>query len=151
MTTKTNFTSDILIGNIKGGGYVHLAAPSWDCDWYWGFGYIQNKNINTHFDSLGNNNMYDNIKDNFTDFIIQDDKDLWQFCELMQTFYNLKNTAEVLGRGGSHYTKNPLSELIKNTDEVERINNILMPAIFDEIYALLKKSTEKKYKKTFNN
>lgn len=56
----------------------------------------------------------------------------------MATFYALKETAEVLGRGGSHYTNNPISELIKNADEVKRINEVIMPALFDEIYKIFK-------------
>jgi hypothetical protein len=49
----------------------------------------------------------------------------------------LRETAEVLGRGGSHYTTNPLSEIIKNPAEVERINKVILPRIFEEIYKIL--------------
>lgn len=38
-----------------------------------------------------------------------------------------------MGRGGSHYTTNPLKELIKNEEEVKRINEVVLPAIFLEI------------------
>jgi len=134
----TLFNKDIELG-IYEGEQVYLAAPSWDCGWYWGFGYIQNKNMHTHFDGLGKNNMFDNIKDTFKEFIIQDDNDLWKFCELMCTFYTLKATAEVLNRGGSHYCANTCKDIIQNTKEADRINNIVLPAIFDQIYLLLKK------------
>jgi hypothetical protein len=52
---------------------------------------------------------------------------------LILTAYALKETAEVLGRGGSHCSSNPLADLIKNEIEVKRINEIVLPAIFDEI------------------
>ena len=31
---------------------VYLARPSWECGWFWGFGYVQNENILTHLDSM---------------------------------------------------------------------------------------------------
>jgi hypothetical protein len=36
------FGKDIyLIGKDKSGTNYWLESPSWDCDWYWGFGYIE--------------------------------------------------------------------------------------------------------------
>ena len=137
----TKFDEKIFIGKSDNQN-EYLASPSWDCDWYWGFGYLQNKNIHHHLDSLiKDKNMFDAIKEYYGDTInkklTQDDfKPLWTFCELVSTFYALKETAELLGRGGSNYKSNPCSELIKNNAEVERINNIVMPALFDEIYKL---------------
>ena len=35
------FGKDVyLLGTING-RYQWLEAPSWDCDWYWGFGYVE--------------------------------------------------------------------------------------------------------------
>ena len=62
---------------------------------------------------------------------------LWTFCEVVQTIYHLRETAEVLGRGGSHYTTNPCADLIKNPDEVKRINEVLIPKLIDEMYIAL--------------
>lgn len=126
------------------GEVEYLASPSWDCDWYWGFGYLQNKNLHHHIDGLwkeSNKNMFDAIKEYYGETLnnilqIDDNKNLWVFCELMATFYALKEAAEVFGRGGAYYTDNPIKELIKNTKEVERINKIILPALFDEIYKL---------------
>jgi L-rhamnose isomerase len=120
----------------------YLASPSWDCSWYWGFGYLQNKNIHHHLDTLNTSkNMFDAIKEYYGDTLnnvlqIDDNKNLWVFCELVETFYTLKETAEVLGSGGSHYTTNPIAGLIKNEKEVKRINEEVLPAIFDEIYKI---------------
>ena len=61
------------------------------------------------------------------------DKQLWTLCELMETAYTLRATAEVLGRGGSNYGKNPCANVIKNTREAKRINSKVLPAIFEEI------------------
>lgn len=120
-----------------------LSAPSWDCDWYWSMGYLGHRYIHFHLNSLvkeHNANLFDAIKKEFGETLtITNDSDLWTFCELMMTAYSLKETAEVLGRGGTHYTTNPLAGLIKNKNEVERINNILLPAIFDQVNSLLAK------------
>ena len=48
-----------------------------------------------------------------------------------------KETAEILGRGGAHYTNNPCKDVIINTDEVTRINTVVLPAVFEEIYKIL--------------
>lgn len=61
------------------------------------------------------------------------DKQIWRLCELMATAYTLRETAEVLGRGKSHYSENPCTKVIKNTREAKRINSKVLPAIFAEI------------------
>lgn len=139
---KERFGTHYLLGKDGTGKKHYLKKASWDCGWYWGFGYIHtferyDIGCHYHFDSLEKNgNIYDNFKKTFVDSVLTD-SELWKLCELMKTFYNLKTAAEVLGRGGSHYTTNPCAELIKNADEVKRINEIVLPTIFDEIYALL--------------
>lgn len=88
-------------------------------------------------------NLFDGIKKHFGDsFIIKDDNDIWTFAELMQTFYNLQEAAEVFGRGGSHYATNPCKDIIINKNVVTTINNIIIPAIFEEIYKILNKYTK---------
>lgn len=136
MTKNTLWTDNFLLGKVDGEN-IYISAPSWDCGWYWGFGYLGNKNLHYHLSGLSEKhkkNLFDAIKDEFGDTLtIKDDQKLWLFCELMQTAYTLKETAEVLGRGGSHYTSNLHAELIKNPEEVKRINEKVLPAIFDTI------------------
>jgi hypothetical protein len=139
MKTLSNYPAKILIGtncNEK----IYLSAPSWDCGWYWGFGYLGNRNSHYHVDGLNakeNINLFDAFKKHFGSSLVVRDSQLWTLCELFKTFYVLKETAEVLGRGGSHFTTNPCSELITNKDEVTRINTVVLPAIFEEIYKIL--------------
>lgn len=66
------------------------------------------------------------------------ESNLWKFCELVSTIYTLKESAEVLGRGGSHYTTNTCKDIIINKLEVERINSIVLPSLFNELDTLLK-------------
>lgn len=139
---KNKFGKHWLLGIDSNGNKHYLQAPSWDCGWYWGFGYIHTFSARDierhyHFDSFGKTeNMHDGFKKAFVDSVLTD-SELWKLCELMKTFYILKSTAEVLGRGGAHYTTNPCCELIKNSEEVERINKKVLPAIFKEIEKLL--------------
>ena len=122
------------------GEKVWLAPPSWDCNWYWGYGYIQNKNLHTHFDMLDtNDNLYDAIQKRFNNTFSLQGSNLWAFCELMQTFYSLKKIAEVYNRGGSHYASNPLADILKNPEEVKRINESILPKLFIEIDKLFAK------------
>lgn len=139
---KTNFLlskypSKIFIGESVG-EKIYLSAPRWDCDWYWGFGYLGNKNCHYHVDGLTNHtNLFDGFKNHFGSSLIVRDSQLWKLTELFKTFYTLKETAEVLGRGGSHYTSNPCENVIKNPEEVKRINEVVLPAIFEAIYKIL--------------
>ncbi len=138
----------ILMGQVDGEN-IYLSPPSWDCGWYWGFGYLGNNSTHYHLNGLSKNkNLFDAIKAHFDAGTLNpcltysENKRLWIFCELVETAYTLKKTAEVLGRGGSSYTTNPIAELIKNKKEVERINKIVLPAIFEEIYKLFKDETK---------
>lgn len=140
------FTNKIYMGNVDN-EKIYLSAPSWDCNWYWGFGYLGNRNYQYHVDGLNakeNINLFDAFKKHFDadTFIIKNDKALWTLCELFSTFYTLKEAAGVLGRGGAHYTTNPIADLIKNKDEVTRINEVILPALFDAIYDVLTTSNK---------
>jgi hypothetical protein len=120
---------------------IYLSPPKWGCGWYWGFGYLGNKNCHYHIDGLAKDcNLYDGFKKHFKSTLTIRDSHLWTICELFKTFYVLKEAAEVLGRGGSHYSKNPCKDIITNKDEVKRINEIVLPAIFEEIYKILKQN-----------
>lgn len=140
-----------LLGADKEGINYWLEAPTWDCGWYWGCGYVETytnnenpeiaRDINSHqhFDGLflkGKKNGYDAFKEFFNDVTVTDDE-LWTLLEIMKTIYTLKETAEILGRGGSHYTTNPCKDIIINKEEVKRINEVVLPGLFKEVEDLL--------------
>jgi hypothetical protein len=117
-----------------------------------GFWLSRHKNCHYHVDGLTNHqsydvdnkvwkyeftNLFDGFKKHFGSSLIVRDSQLWKLTELFKTFYTLKETAEVLGRGGSHYTSNPCENVIKNPEEVKRINEVVLPAIFEAIYKIL--------------
>ena len=139
-----DYPEHVYLGKLYGKN-VYLARPSWDCGWYWGFGYVQNKKLHTHLKTMCNVenhtvNLWDGLQHHIKGGKIErmhvQDK-LWTFCEVVQTIYHLRETAEVLGRGDSNYTTNPCADLIKNPDEVKRINEVLIPKLIDEMYIAL--------------
>jgi hypothetical protein len=134
--TSVNGKDKIKLGTRKSDNRViYISRPKWDCGWYWGFGYIGNRDEHYHLSSYANArniNMYDALLEDY-DLNPKIKKHLWDFCELVKTAYVLKETAEVLGRGGSHYTKNVCASVIKNSDEVTRINEVVLPAIFEQL------------------
>ena len=146
MKTLNNYNK-ILIGKNNNEN-IYLTPPSWSCGWYWSFGYIGNNNCHYHLDSLLKNNI-EGLKEHFNGSFIIRNSQLWEFAELIKTVYKLKETAEILGRGGVGYTSNICKDIIINNIEVERINKIVLPAIFDEIYKILEsnKNNTKLFKK----
>jgi len=138
MQNLTIWTRKIKLGVVDCEN-IYLSAPSWDCDWYWGFGYLGNKACHYHLNGIDKNiNLHDALLEHFGDsLVIKNDGVLWTFCELVKTAYTLKETAEVFGRGSSNYTNNPCSSLIIDKKKVDEINKIILPKIFDEIYRLI--------------
>ena len=138
-----------LLGSDAEGVRYWLEAPSWDCGWYWGFGYVEtytnNKNperardvsTHQHFDGLF---LKKDIFNSYKKLLINrtlSDKEIWQLLELMRTFYTLKESAELFGRGGSHITENPSKEILKNKEITEHINKKLIPEITKKVIELL--------------
>lgn len=150
------FGKDIfLLGRDTDGTQYWLEKASWDCGWYWGFGYVEtytnnrnpskSRDINSHqhIDStfmgkMSNGDYVHNIYDcpllaevTFTK------EEGWILSELFKSFYQLKQSAELFGRGSAHITKNPCSELIKNEDWSKQINHEILPLVFEKIYTIL--------------
>lgn len=134
----------VLFGKTKDRGeLIWLFSPKWECDWYWSFGQLGNRNCHYHLEGYAsvcgfgehrNVNMFEALK---ADYVLhpalQQDEDLWLFCELAKTAYSLIQVAQVFGRGGSHYAVNPCAASIKNPEWVKHINEVLLPEIFTEI------------------
>lgn len=160
------FGKDVyLLGKDKNGDYIWLEAASWDCDWYWGFGYIETYTNNkhpelsrdisshSHWDSLvGKQEYYDIGKQCFrlsADYVhhlnenpnmeatVLTDKESWQLADLMKSYYTLKEAAEFYKHGNSYYTTTGIENSLINPDAVKRINEVELPLIFRRIYELL--------------
>jgi hypothetical protein len=141
------YPANVVLGRSEY-GFVNLRRPSFDCDWYWGFGYLGNRDCHYHLSGIGegeNINFRDALVKHFGDsFIIKDEALLWQFAEVVQTVYRLKTMAELIHLGGSHYTTNPHADSIKGKGDWEReINEVLIPQQIDAMYAILEKAKKK--------
>lgn len=131
------YPKKVLLGVTEDAEPIYLYRPSWDCGWYWGFGYIGNDELHTHLNCLGDSHMFNNIK-RFLPTLEMSDKDLWVFCEVAQTVYTLRQMADLLHTGGSRITRNPCQALLKKPEWYTHINYELIPKLIDEMYKALK-------------
>lgn len=144
-----------LLGKDKKGIWYWLEEASWDCEWYWGFGYVRSYTNNEHpgmsrdlethqhFDSLFLEGPH-MCKEMFDNFFVEtplNNNEKWKLLELMKTIYTLKEYGEVVYRGGSHIADNPLKEVIKSQEEYNRINKVVLPQLFEEVYKILGKTS----------
>ena len=143
---QTIWKSRIFLGKRKQDNRrIYLSAPSWDCDWYWGFGYLGNSREHYHLeDYQAENGVKRNV--NMRDALLEDyklnlkiHKNLWVFCELSKTAYILNKAAKVYYFGSTNYTTNPCAEFVKNENEYRRINWVVLPKIFDTMHELFVK------------
>lgn len=142
-----------LLGADRGGIKYWLEEGHFDCEWYWGFGYVETFMCNdnptlsrdisshSHFDIMFFNrkrNGFDEFSAFFEETPLFRDE-IWRFIELMKSFYTAREYSDMIFRGGSHYTQNPACEIIKSETEYKRINEVVIPAIMEEVYKLLSK------------
>ena len=147
------FGKDIyLLGRTADGTNYWLEEAKWDCGWYWGGGYVVTYTNNTnpsrakdlqshqHFDGLffkkANMHGYDAFVDFFEETPFTE-KEIWKICELMKSFYIAREYADMVCRGGAHYTDNPAKEFIKSDIIYKTINELQIPAIMESLYEIL--------------
>lgn len=151
MKKETKFyfgKKNYLLGRGEDGKKIWLVAPSWDCDWYWGFGYLETYtrrygqidiDSHTHFDCL-NEEKHNNYFDAFNEYIKETpltSNEIWKLCDYMQTFYTLRKSAELFRHGNSHYTGSATLEILQRNDLEDEINKKMLPRLFEEIDKLL--------------
>jgi hypothetical protein len=152
-----------LMGKNQYGEKVWLETPSWDCSWYWGFGYLTSKNSLTHVDGLtGRHEYYDTEKQCHrlsSDYIhnIYDSPKLvettftlnegWKLSELFKEFYLLKDMAEYTHRSPAscNLTTSPvIQDPEKMAQWYKEINEVMIPLITAEILRMLTPEEEVK-------
>lgn len=152
-TKKHAFGKDIYLLGVRNGTHYWLEEPKWDCNWYWGFGYIETytndkyperaRDIESHqhFNQFftGNNNGCTGF-DAFVEFFDETpftEDEIWQLIELMKSFYTCREMADLTYWGGSHYTTNAASNELHDKDMCDNINRIKIPAIFKALKSIL--------------
>lgn len=152
---KHAFGKDIyLLGADNDGIQYWLEAASWDCEWYWGFGYVETYTNNKDPEKARDTNSHQHFKGLFLDRGISpedfkkvlpntplSDDEIWALYGYMKQFYTMGEYADLL-HAGNHITSKAKSiEEEKNEEdnkrEYERINKILLPELFEKIYKLL--------------
>lgn len=160
------FGKDIyLLGVDESGERYWLEAPSWDCDWYWGFGYVEtytnNKNpgrskdiaSHTHIDGfMGQHEYYDTEKGRFVKgeyihniydsprfaAVTFNESEGWELSELFKQFYLLRKMADFChkDRPGCHVTDSPVNHgNMKHW--YKEINEDMIPRITAKILGIL--------------
>jgi len=134
---------------------VWLEEPSWDCKWYWGFGYIERYTNNQHPEKARNITSHSHwnyeivkhgihhINENINAFqsTTLTDSESWELADLMQSFYTLQKTAAIFHQGNSHLSSCKEINLIDKELE-NNINKNILPKIFkriDDILSPIKK------------
>lgn len=148
------FNKDLyLVGETKDGEFVWLESPSWDCNWYWGFGYMETFTNNLHPErarGISSHQHFEgfvgfkNEKGDYVHHInespmlkstVLSDKESWELSDLMKQFYTLKDTAAIYHTGNAHLTSGGIDN--KNPAGEKEINEVIMPKIFARIIEIL--------------
>lgn len=140
-----------LLGADSDGTKYWLEEANWDCDWYWGGGYVEtyedndyperSKDISSHqhFNNLffkGHKNGHDKFTEVFAETPFTDEE-IWKICELMRSFYIAREYSDMVCRGGAHYTTSPVKNIIQNDDHYNHVNKVVIPEIMNALYKIL--------------
>lgn len=140
-----------LLGRDKDGTNYWLEEASWDCEWYWGGGYVEtytnNRNpkkskdiqSHTHFDTLFFNvgkYDYDLFNELFVEHPFTKDE-VHKILGLMREFYTVRKYSDLLHASSMYCTENPVSAVIKSEEEYNIINKTVIPKIMEELYKVL--------------
>lgn len=121
---------------------IYLTKHSWDCGWYWGFGYIGNSQLHTHFNSsfLNASESYD-IKKIFASTKIKQNE-WWVIRDLFIQAYALKECAAVYRYGGHQTTLKSVTDIIRNKEIEDKINadlKIVLDKLWEYLLVINKK------------
>src|ERR1041384_7917685 len=92
---------------------IYLEEHSFDCGWYWGFGYISAIGLHTHAEVFINQLIWHDVNQVFEKSIFKSNNDFWIFKDLLKQAYALKECAAVYQHGG-HCITNEKTEVIKS-------------------------------------
>ena len=120
-------TEKIYLGRIKkdfkdstiANENLYLSKHSWDCGWYWGFGYIGNRNLHCHFDG------HLLFKWEIADIFVEPrytQKTWYAIQDLFKQAYALKNAAEVYRLGGYITSDQSISAVVRDKELETRLN-----------------------------
>lgn len=149
-TKKHAFDKDIyLLGQDAEGINYWLEAPSWDCNWYWGFGYIETYTNNTNPEKARDISSHSHANNFMSEYFTEwngskpiltlktfTDSEGWEICELFEQFYFLQKAAENFGRGKC-YCANTTVENWAKPELAKEINEKLIPMVTKRLLEIL--------------
>ena len=124
----------IYIGTTKDKERINLSKHSWDCGWYWGFGYLGNRNLHYHFKYYLDGTHW-HIEDVFDESPLTQEN-WWIILDLFKQAYALKAATEVYRHGGYITTSRNITDVIQNYGYADLINHdleIILNTIWDYI------------------
>lgn len=137
----------IYLGRVNGRGMTYLTKHSWDCGWYWGFGYLGNQTCHWHFESLltRRSDFLEGVDLHNVDAIFSKtwitQHQWWILRDLFIQAYALGKAAETYRLGG-HQTGAAAPYRRINAQRAKWLNNDL-EKLLDAIWELLEEWKEK--------
>jgi hypothetical protein len=153
--SKSNYRKTLYLGTTREdfkqlpSERIYLSKHSWECGWYWGFGYIGNSNLHAHFKLfLEGGDTYD-LPKVFSDTKLTQNN-WWAILEMFSSAYKLREAAGFYNRGGSQITKNLCGHILKDKVLSGRINKDL-ELVLDTLWKYIEDSIEDNTKKEIAN
>lgn len=164
-----DFPFRVYLGTTKHWGHnnekIYLTGFKWDCNWYYGGGYLESKSMHTHFNncfletidtrghSLGNFCDPWYVKEGYTiirngcsvwedlDVFLNDaqfnSKEWWRIKDLYKQFYTLREIASCFQYGG-HCTSKGRDPLEIDKSVANRVNLQIQDVIIPQIMKALR-------------
>ena len=98
---------------------IFVEKHEWACGWYWGFGYIGNKNMHFHFKSLLKGSLLASelfVNPTFSD------EDWWVIRDLFKQAYALQAAAEAYQYGGHQTSRPGVTDILKSPEKAAILN-----------------------------
>jgi len=121
---------------------IFITKHSWDCGWYFGFGYIGNKDLHTHFDLVFLGNECKLASEIFRNTNISD-KNWWIIRDLFIQAYSLSQTAKVYRHGGYQTKSKGTTDIVESDLKYKAINEDLK-IVLDTLWEFLVIATQEK-------
>ena len=128
----------IRIGKLGDSGEdVFFEKHSFDCNWYWGFGYLETRHSHFHFDSViptesGRNYLLFDL-DHEIEIELDPKLDGWLLMELFAQAYALKHAAELYHIGHAGIGDARGLGIERNEEKAKEINSEL-ETVLDNIW-----------------
>jgi hypothetical protein len=118
-----------------------LEEPTFDCGWYWGFGYIETYTNNKNPKGAKDINTHEHASKFYPEFFLGrlvkttfTEKEGWLLAELFRSFYLFRDLAEFYTYGNCHITE---SIFKPDSAKAKEINKEIIPKITAKIIEIL--------------